>query len=318
MTHSYRFPTIQGVISHLQNDHNMEIGNQTHSFEISQNSMNGKYKRTKHLNHATYRIHQLNCTVVLYKYWYLYCNRSGHGTGCFKGEGKRLTKSQGSCKTQKSCITHMKVMQDIATGQVVVEYCPTRNNHSVELAHLPAPTDIKHKVVYLNNKQNRCVDRLLHVLLCNAHNLIFKQLQKMEKGKMTHRKCEINKRHKDTIELRKYSTLYLSQDTNTWKIESLNAKGTFYILQQPQQECDCPLCCSMCNACVHVYTCTYMDATLHSTVCKRMHLLHMTIFRQEDGYKVIQNMNKTLEDEKDDDMTEYNSKSEDKETESEY
>ena len=33
MTHSYRFPTIQGVISHLHNDHNMEIGNQTHSFE---------------------------------------------------------------------------------------------------------------------------------------------------------------------------------------------------------------------------------------------------------------------------------------------
>ena len=61
-------------------------------------------------------------------------------------EGKRLTKSQGSCKTGKSCIAHMKVMQDIATGQVIVEYCPTHNSHSVELAHLPVPTDIKHKV----------------------------------------------------------------------------------------------------------------------------------------------------------------------------
>ena len=26
--------------------------------------MNGNYKRIKHLNHTTYRIHQLNCTVV--------------------------------------------------------------------------------------------------------------------------------------------------------------------------------------------------------------------------------------------------------------
>ena len=43
----------------------MEIGNQTHSFENSQNSMDGKYKRRKHLNHTTYRIRQLNCTVVL-------------------------------------------------------------------------------------------------------------------------------------------------------------------------------------------------------------------------------------------------------------
>ena len=66
-----------------------------------------------------------------------------------------------------------------------------------------------------------------------------------------------------------------------------------------------------------MYTCTCMDATLHSTVCKHMHFLHNTISRQEDGYKVIQNMNKALKDEKDDDMTEYNSKSDDKETESE-
>ena len=37
-------------------------------------------------------------------------------------------------------------MQDIATGQVVIEYHPTNNSHSVECAHLPVPTDIKHKV----------------------------------------------------------------------------------------------------------------------------------------------------------------------------
>ena len=102
---------------------------------------------------------------------------------------------------------------------------------------------------------------------------------------MTHRKCEINKRHKATVELQKHSTLYLSQDTNTWRIESLNAKGSLYFLQQ---ECDCPLCCSMCNECVHMYTCTCMDVTLHSTIYKHMHLLHMTISRQEDRYKVIQ------------------------------
>ena len=38
----------------------------------------------------------------------------------------------------------MKVLQDIATGQVVVEYCLTHNSHSVELALLP--TDIKYEV----------------------------------------------------------------------------------------------------------------------------------------------------------------------------
>ena len=32
------------------------------------------------------------------------------------------------------------------------------------------------KVVYLNNNQNRCVDNLLHILYCIAHNLIFEEL----------------------------------------------------------------------------------------------------------------------------------------------
>ena len=43
----------------------------------------------------------------------------------------------------------------------------------------------------------------------------------------------------------------------------------------------------------------------------------MTISRQNDEYKAIQKMNKALEDQKDDDMSEYNSQSDDKETESE-
>jgi len=52
------------------------------------------------------------------------------------------------------------------------------------------------KVVYLNNKQNRRVDKLIHVLYRIARNLLYEQLTRIEKGKLTHRRCEINKRHK--------------------------------------------------------------------------------------------------------------------------
>ena len=55
------------------------------------------------------------------------------------------------------------------------------------------------KVVYLENKQNWRVDKLLHVLFRIAHNLIYEQLQKEEKGKTTHCKSEINKRHKSAL-----------------------------------------------------------------------------------------------------------------------
>ena len=57
------------------------------------------------------------------------------------------------------------------------------------------------KVVYLNNKQNRRVDQLVHVLLRIAGNLVFEHLQKVEKGKLTHRKTEINKRHKAAVSM---------------------------------------------------------------------------------------------------------------------
>jgi len=53
----------------------------------------------------------------------------------------------------------------------------------------------KLKVVYLNNKQNRRLGSLLHILLKIAHDTIFEAFRKCEVGKVTHRKCEINRRH---------------------------------------------------------------------------------------------------------------------------
>ena len=55
-------------------------------------------------------------------------------------------KIQGSRKTGLSCIAHMKVMQDTITGVIMFEYCSTHNSHFVQLAHLPVPSDIKHKI----------------------------------------------------------------------------------------------------------------------------------------------------------------------------
>ena len=78
------------------------------------------------------------------KYWYLYCNRSG--TNRIQEERKRQIMTQGSCKTRKPCIAHMKVTQNIVTGKVKVEYCSTHNSHSIEIAHLPVPLNVKHKI----------------------------------------------------------------------------------------------------------------------------------------------------------------------------
>ena len=54
-------------------------------------------------------------------------------------------------------------------------------------------------VVYLEHKKTRRVDYLIYVLLKIATDKAFDQLQKLEKGKHTHRICDINKRHKAAL-----------------------------------------------------------------------------------------------------------------------
>ena len=130
------------------------------------------------------------------------------------------------------------------------------------------------KIVYLNSKQNRRVDKLLYILLRIARNLVYEQLRKVEKGKMTHRITEINKRHKSAIDIHKQSVIHKLKD-GVWRINSLTKKDTFYTIEKQQDQCCCKLRCSVCDICMHIYSCTCIDATLHSTMCKHVHILQM-------------------------------------------
>ena len=41
----------------------------------------------------------------------------------------------------------MNVMKDTIQGVIIVEYCSYQSSHSIKLAHLPIPSDTKHKRV---------------------------------------------------------------------------------------------------------------------------------------------------------------------------
>lgn len=142
--------------------------------------------------------------------------------------------------------------------------------------------------MYLDGKQNRRVDCLLFTLLRLARNLVFDQIQKTEKGKMTHRKCEINKRHASAEEsLNKVLYTTISEENSSWKIQSFTSAGKFYHVQQLLSDCQCPLHCSKCNACIHMYVCTCLDASIHCTVCKHVHIIHM---KESDKSKSMSNV----------------------------
>uniref|UniRef100_A0A1X7T713 C2H2-type domain-containing protein n=1 Tax=Amphimedon queenslandica TaxID=400682 RepID=A0A1X7T713_AMPQE len=115
------------------------------------------------------------------------------------------------------------------------------------------------KVVYLEGKQNRRVDCLLFTLLRLSRNLVFDQIQKTEKGKMTHRKSEINKRHASAEEsLNKALYTTISEENSSWEIQSF----------------------------------TSADASIHYTVCKHIHIIHM---KESDESKSMSNTERSTE-----------------------
>ena len=132
------------------------------------------------------------------------------------------------------------------------------------------------KVVYLEHKQNRRIDVLLHVLLKLSRDKVFEQLTKMEKGKYSHRVTEINKRHRESEKMEPLKKHIRAINDKTWSVPSAKDGAIRYTVELVTEECDCSLRCSTCAACVHMYTCSCMDSTLHATVCKHVHIIKMT------------------------------------------
>jgi len=134
------------------------------------------------------------------------------------------------------------------------------------------------KVVYLDGKQNHRVDTLLNTLFRIAKNLLHEQITKEEKGKLSHRQCEIRKRHKAAIAMMGNCTVNQVPETNSeWIVESAKKKETFYTVHKLGQECSCKLSCQYCKACSHMFSCSCIDYAFHGTVCKHIHLVQIQI-----------------------------------------
>ena len=132
------------------------------------------------------------------------------------------------------------------------------------------------KIVYLQHKHNRRVDYLIYILLRIAWDKAFDQLQKLEKGKLTHRICDINKQHKTALSFVSLAVIELVNN-NCYSISSQSRPGVIYSIERKENTtpCTCRLKCSYCYACPHIYTCTCLDACTNTTVCKHMHLIQM-------------------------------------------
>ena len=105
------------------------------------------------------------------------------------------------------------------------------------------------KIVYLDSKQNRRVDRLLAVLLLFAKDKAFKRIQKLKKGKSSHRMKEILKRHKTALEMVSDGAVPRQESENSWQVHSQSSEQV-YTATGVKQECSCLLHCVDCHACI--------------------------------------------------------------------
>jgi len=113
------------------------------------------------------------------------------------------------------------------------------------------------KVVYLQGKQNRCLDHLISIILKVARDKGFEQLQKLHKGKTSHRACELNKRHKKADEMMSSGESPTLRSAKTWEAPSQSNPHSVHVVQaQTNHNCTCKLVSGGCKLCAYAYTCT--------------------------------------------------------------
>ena len=131
------------------------------------------------------------------------------------------------------------------------------------------------KVVYLQGKQNRRLDHLISIVLKVARDKGFERIQKMHKGKISHRASELNRRHQKAEEMIASGVNHAVKSTTSWEVQSLSNPLTIHVVQaEMDHECTCRLVCSVCKVCVYSYTCTCIDYVLHNTACKHIHFIN--------------------------------------------
>ena len=128
------------------------------------------------------------------------------------------------------------------------------------------------KYVYMRGRINKRVDKLLHILMKVARDKGFERLCKLEKGKISGRLSLIRKRHFESTRLSDTSVTQVN--SSQWMVTSSDSTRQYTICEDMKVcSINCHLQCSICNICVHSFSCNCMDALINHTICKHIHLV---------------------------------------------
>ena len=115
------------------------------------------------------------------------------------------------------------------------------------------------KYVYMKGRRNRRIDNLIHVLMNISRDKGFERLCKLEKGKISGRLATIHKRHIASMKLS--PTLVATSNHKEWTVKSSDGTQTYTVTKENEQcPFNCHLYCKECAVCIHICSCTCLDA----------------------------------------------------------
>ena len=84
---------------------------------------------------------------------------------------------------------------------------------------------------------------------------------------------------------------------NTWIVSSQTCAGLTYTVTLENVDCPfkCHIKCSVCNICIHMYSCTCTDALVHGSICKHIHLTIQCMKQSNASYSIHQPSSATIQ-----------------------
>lgn len=125
------------------------------------------------------------------------------------------------------------------------------------------------KYLYLHGKSVQRLDKTIHMLMKFVKDKLFDRVITMNKGKISSKIMELRKRHKNSQNMNIASVMSCEMG---WQVPS-SSTCEIYFVEEQKVNCNCKLICSLCEACLHSYSCSCLDNSIRWNMCKHIHLI---------------------------------------------
>ncbi|KFM81060.1 hypothetical protein X975_20238, partial [Stegodyphus mimosarum] len=228
------------LMKHFENSHNVCIITENLQFPSFQEFIVWK-KDIETKRKCTFSVERgVQKTKLNTKHFFV-CHRSGNYTP--QGNGLRHLKLQGSKKINGFCPASITVTE--TDRKCYVHYLKTHVGHKNETGHTFLSEDDK---MYLGSKIGA--------------------VKRLRKGKLCSKLENLKKRHELTLT----ESCSITEIERGWQVLASDS-SEIYMVEQNANNCTCQLICSDCNACIHKYTCTCIDASIKWNMCKHIHFV---------------------------------------------